>query len=234
MIRPEMPEDYAAVDHLLREAFGTPAEAALVAALRHSGDAQVSLVAIEEGQVVGHVLFSTLTIEPIPSTATGTDSAKAPDSDTKTDSVSDVESDAASNSLASPPADRTAAPGDMGISSTTSQAPLGRDHTPRGNTSRLSALALAPLAVLPDFQRRGLGAALVHAGLDHCRQRETDVVIVLGDPAYYGRFGFSAARAAGLESPYAGDSFQALELRPGALDTGRGRVHYAAPFSEIE
>jgi putative acetyltransferase len=97
----------------------------------------------------------------------------------------------------------------------------------------LDALALAPMAVLPDYQSRGIGSALVRRGLELCRSRGHAIVIVLGHRDYYPRFGFSPELAQPLESPYAGASFMALELTPGALTGVAGRVEYPPPFSEV-
>jgi putative acetyltransferase len=93
----------------------------------------------------------------------------------------------------------------------------------------LAAAALAPLAVRPDRQRRGIGSALVRHGLALCRDAGIDAVFVLGDPAYYARFGFDSGLAARFAAPFSGDAFMALALRPGALDGG-GTVRYAAAF----
>ena len=95
------------------------------------------------------------------------------------------------------------------------------------------ALALAPLAVLPERQRQGVGIALTEQGIEACRQMGARIVIVLGHPEYYPRFGFSAELARPLESPYAGASFMALELVPGALAGVRGQVEYPPPFSQV-
>jgi putative acetyltransferase len=93
------------------------------------------------------------------------------------------------------------------------------------------ALALAPMAVLPELQKQGIGSALVHKGLEMCRQQGHRIVIVLGHMHFYPRFGFSPKLAANLESPFSGgDSFMALELVPGALDGVAGRVQYPPPF----
>lgn len=163
LIRPEMPADQVAVEHVNRAAFGQDAEARLVAALHDGGYVRVSLVAERAGQVVGHILFSDLPIL----TATGT----------------------------------------------------------------VAALALAPMAVLPEYQNGGIGSALVKRGLDECRVHGHRIVIVLGHPRFYRRFGFSPDLAKPLASPYSGEAFMAIELVPGALDGVSGRVEYPPPFS---
>lgn len=98
-----------------------------------------------------------------------------------------------------------------------------------GHTS--AALALAPLAVLPEHQRRGLGSQLVRRGLDICRERGHRIVVVLGEPDFYRRFGFSSELGARLDSPFPGNaSLMALELVEGSLDSASGRVRYPPPF----
>jgi putative acetyltransferase len=79
--------------------------------------------------------------------------------------------------------------------------------------------ALAPLAVRPDRQRDGIGKRLTIASIDTAREFGAHAVVVLGHPAYYPKFGFSAEAAARLNSPYSGSpAFMALALEPGALD----------------
>jgi putative acetyltransferase len=92
------------------------------------------------------------------------------------------------------------------------------------------AVALAPLAVVPRHQRLGVGGRLIEHGLNWLRGRGEHVVIVLGHPEYYTRFGFSSERAHALESPFPAEAFMALELSPGALDGVRGRVRYPNAF----
>ncbi len=92
------------------------------------------------------------------------------------------------------------------------------------------ATALAPMAVLPEHQRRGIGGRLIRHALDLLRARGEGAVIVLGHPGYYPRFGFSSEKARMIESPFRPESSMALELRPGALDGIRGKVRYPAPF----
>lgn len=102
-----------------------------------------------------------------------------------------------------------------------------------GPSGTTPALALAPMAVVPERQSQGIGSALIRQSLELCRERGHKIVIVLGHQHYYPRFGFSAELAKPLESPYAGDSFMALELAPGALTDVQGRVEYAPPFAEF-
>jgi putative acetyltransferase len=99
-----------------------------------------------------------------------------------------------------------------------------------GPPQPLPAVSLAPVAVLPEHQRRGLGSMLVQEGIEAMRARNEAILFVLGHPAYYPKFGFSAALAAPIESPFPGDAFMALELKLGALSGVTGRVRYAEPF----
>lgn len=166
-IRPESPADIDAVRAVHKAAFPTPAEAGLVDRLRTNGKAEVSLVAEAEGQIVGHILFSPVTISgPTGDVATG--------------------------------------------------------------------LGLAPLAVLPELQSRGIGSRLTREGLDACRGGGYSFVVVLGHPAYYPRFGFERADNRGISNEYgADDAFMVLELQPGSLPT-QGLAKYAAEFAETQ
>jgi putative acetyltransferase len=93
----------------------------------------------------------------------------------------------------------------------------------------LAAAALAPVSVLPAFQRSGIGVALIEAGNARCAALDLSAIIVLGRADYYPKFGFSARVAESLQAPFSGPHFMALELRPGALKVG-GRVRYAKAF----
>ena len=93
----------------------------------------------------------------------------------------------------------------------------------------LDAAALAPVCVLPAFQRAGIGKALIRAGDARCAELKLSAVIVLGHADYYPQFGYSAAAAESLQAPFSGPHFMALELVPGALKAG-GRVRYAKAF----
>ena len=161
-IREEQPGDEPAIREVNRRAFGGDEEAVLVDALRAGGHVIASLVAVEAGAVVGHILFSPLPIEA---------------------------------------ADRT-----------------------------IPAAALAPMAVLPEHQRRGIGSALIRRGLELCREHGCSAVVVVGHPDYYPRFGFSAELAAHLHAPFSGPAFMALEFTPGTLAGSNGTVRYAPPF----
>ncbi len=94
----------------------------------------------------------------------------------------------------------------------------------------VAAVSLAPMAILPDYQKMGIGSRLIRDGLSRLRDRGEAVVIVLGHTDYYPRFGFSAAKARCLESPFPADAFMALELADGALEGVAGRVKYPAAF----
>jgi putative acetyltransferase len=97
-------------------------------------------------------------------------------------------------------------------------------------SAAVEALALAPLAVLPSHQRRGIGTMLVREGLRACRVAGHRIVVVLGHPEFYPRFGFSAKRADRLKSPFPGPAFMAVELVPNALEGVTGEVRYPQPF----
>jgi putative acetyltransferase len=100
----------------------------------------------------------------------------------------------------------------------------------------LSTLALAPLAVVPAFQRLGIGSALVSAGLERCRQERHARVLVLGDPVYFTRFGFVPAERFRLKCPFPAPdkSFMAIELEPGAFAGASGIVRFGHEFEDLE
>jgi putative acetyltransferase len=163
LVRPEFPEDAAAVRAVHCSAFPTAGEADLVDALRSAGKARVSLVALVDGVVVGHILFSPITIEGVE---------------------------------------------------------LG--------------LGLAPVAVLPAHQRRGIGSRLIEEGLAVCRREGVPLVVVLGHPEYYPRFGFRRASEHGLGNEYGADeAFRVVELRPGSIPAAGGLVRYASEFGGL-
>jgi putative acetyltransferase len=161
-VRDEAISDREAIWEVNRLAFGREDEAKLVDALREGGHVRQSLVAIDKGHVVGHILFTRLPIQ--------------------------------------------------------------------AQTEVIEALALAPMAVIPSQQRRGIGSRLVEEGLRACQEAGHRIVVVLGHPEFYPRFGFSARQAEGLRSPFSGPAFMAIELEAGALEGVSGDVCYPPPF----
>ena len=166
-IRSEIPGDVAAIQRVHVEAFGQPDEADLVDALRAAGALRISLVADEEGIVVGHVGFSPVVI--------------------------------------------------------------------RDGASTINALGLAPMAVLPGWQRRGIGSRLVRAGLAACGETPYGLVFVLGAPRFYGRFGFKTAEPLGITWEHGGPpgAFMVQALRGGALRGIRGVVAHRPEFNGL-
>ncbi|MEG0822477.1 MAG: N-acetyltransferase [Burkholderiaceae bacterium] len=97
------------------------------------------------------------------------------------------------------------------------------------------AMGLAPMAVAPELQRGGIGTALVHAGVARCKELGAELVVVLGHPEFYPRFGFEPASRIGLKSEYGvPDSvFMALPLRADGELEFDGTVRYHVAFSDL-
>lgn len=96
----------------------------------------------------------------------------------------------------------------------------------------IPGLALAPIAVLPGFQSQGIGSQLIKRGLVESKRLGYKFIVVVGHPEYYPRFGFTSARAKGLEAPFEvpDEAFMVFELFPGALDYVKGLVMYPPEF----
>ncbi|MES0809871.1 N-acetyltransferase [Roseibium sp. SCPC15] len=98
----------------------------------------------------------------------------------------------------------------------------------------LQVACLAPVSVWPDKQRAGIGSVLIRSSLRKLKELGEDLVLVLGPPSYYPRFGFDPVLARKVQGPYAGDAFMALAL----TDTGSSdlpiEVAFATPFQEFE
>jgi putative acetyltransferase len=107
-------------------------------------------------------------------------------------------------------------------------AMFSRMQEPRGS------LGLGPVAVLSAHRRRGVAAGLIREGLSRAKADGWAAVFVLGDPAYYGRFGFSPALAAGFGSPYAGPHLMGLELQADSLKVRTGSLRYPQAFADLE
>ena len=165
-IRPETPRDLDAIRRVNEQAFGQRAEADIVEKLRSRAVLTLSLVAVRENEVEGHIAFSPIAVE--------------------------------------------------------------------SEGSSFAAIALAPMAVLPACQRQGIGGQLVRAGLEACRDLGHEIVVVLGYPAYYSRFGFVPAgpKSMSCEFEVPEEAFMVLELREGALVGRGGVVKFQPEFNE--
>lgn len=95
------------------------------------------------------------------------------------------------------------------------------------------SLALGPVSVLPGHQRQGTGTALIQASIELAGQAGWEAIFVLGEPAYYERFGFRSETAIGFETPYPVQYFMALELKKGALLAHYGPVDYPRAFAAL-
>lgn len=130
--------------------------------------------------------------------------------------------------------DRLRSSGDLAVSLV---AEAGGEIVGHVAFSRMSApiraLGLAPVAVLPSRQNEGVGSALIREGLARAGKKGWQAVFVLGDNAYYERFGFSAQAASGFSCSYAGPHFMALGLAQSGLPQSTGNVAYAAAFDAL-
>jgi putative acetyltransferase len=102
----------------------------------------------------------------------------------------------------------------------------------RGRVGDAPALGLGPISVLPDRQGEGIGSALVHAIVAAAQALGETVVVLLGDPAFYGRAGFRAAAELGITPPVA-EWERAFQARALAADPPAGAFRYAAPFDDV-
>lgn len=166
MIREEQPEDIPAIHDVNERAFGQPQEADLVDRLRRSCNDVLSLVAVEQNQVVGHILFSPATIE-------------------------------------------------------------SEERTVHG-------MGLAPMAVLPEYQRQGVGAELARTGIARLESKGCPFVIVLGHAAYYPRFGFEPASRHRIQSEWEvpDDACMILVLDKSEMEGISGVARYGPEFAQ--
>ncbi|GKU83056.1 GNAT family N-acetyltransferase [Niallia sp. NCCP-28] len=97
----------------------------------------------------------------------------------------------------------------------------------------VDSLALAPVAVLPAYQKQGIGKLLIHAALKKAKELGFHSVIVLGHPEYYPKFGFKKAAYWGIQAPFdvPEEAFMALELTDNGLYNVSGIVEYSSAFS---
>ena len=165
-IRPEIPEDAESIRYVNEQAFSQKNEAKLIEKLRNRGVLTLSLVALQDDQIVGHIAFSPAVIE--------------------------------------------------------------------SECFTFGAIALAPMAVLPAYQRRGIGSLMIWAGLEECRRLGHEIVVVVGHPDYYPRFGFTPAKPKGISCEFEvpEEAWMILELREGALAGRRGITRFQPEFKE--
>jgi putative acetyltransferase len=98
--------------------------------------------------------------------------------------------------------------------------------------SPANCLALAPVSVLPERQRQGVGSALIEQVVEAARGGGYDAVFLVGEPGYYSRFGFSVAAAGRFSTKYPKEYTMALALRPNAFDSLSSEIVYAPAFDE--
>jgi predicted N-acetyltransferase YhbS len=100
---------------------------------------------------------------------------------------------------------------------------------------KIETLALAPMSVLSEYQRKGIGSKLVKVGLGKAKKEGFTSVIVVGHPHFYSRFGFSPASTWGIKSPFKvpNESFMGIELAPNALKDAQGTVRYPKAFDNV-
>lgn len=165
-VRRETPEDINSIRYINEMAFGRRVEAELIDKLRNRDALTLSLVAVQEGQIVGHISFSPVTVE--------------------------------------------------------------------SDYSSFEVISLATMAVIPEYQRSGIGLQLVRAGLEECCHLGHEIVVVVGHPDYYPRFGFVPAKPKGIDCEFEvpDEAWMVLELREGALKGRSGTVKFKPEFHE--
>jgi putative acetyltransferase len=164
-VRSEQPADIPAIREINQQGFAGTQEADIVDALRQSCAELVSLVALVDGRLVGHILFSPVVIE-----------------------------------------------------------------SPRG---KVRGMGLGPLAVLPDYQRQGIGSHLIRSGLIKVKRSSSPFVIVLGHSRYYPRFGFERASLFGVQSQWSqvpDEAFMLLVIDKQAMKGVSGTAFYRREF----
>ncbi len=104
-----------------------------------------------------------------------------------------------------------------------------------GDDSGLKIIGLAPMSVLPKFQKKGIGSQLIKTGIENCSTQGYDAVVVLGHPEYYPRFGFVSSIKYGIKSEYDApeDAFMVLELKENSLKDKNGIIKYHAAFGSV-
>lgn len=167
IIRPEKVEDHEQLYNVNLQAFGQSVEPELVNRLRASQwyIPELSLVAEEEGKIVGHILFTAIGVR-------------------------------------------------------------------RDDNSVAAILSLGPVAVLPDYQGKKVGSRLIQKGLERCVELGYGLVVLIGHPEYYPRFGFKPARPLGFSLPLDApdDAFMVIELIPGEVARVCGLLEFPSEW----
>jgi putative acetyltransferase len=163
-IREERPDDAPAIREVNKRAFGQDQEGNIVDALRTNGAVSLSLVAAVNGRIVGHIMYSPITVGGV-----------------------------------------------------------------------ITGAALGPMAVVPEYQRQGIGSKLVEAGNEKLQDDDCPFIIVLGHPNYYPRFGFRPASMYGIECEWVvpDDVFMLLVLDEAKMQGVSGLAKYRHEFSTI-
>ena len=101
--------------------------------------------------------------------------------------------------------------------------------------SDYESLALAPMAVIPEFQKKRIGSELIKKGMDKAKELGFDSIIVLGHKEYYPKFGFQRASKWDIKCPFEvpDEVFMAIELTEKALEGKAGTVKYPDEFNEV-
>lgn len=104
----------------------------------------------------------------------------------------------------------------------------------RDSSRKVVGLGLAPVSVRPSHQHQGIGSQLIRAGIDACQTASVDFVVVLGDPEFYQRFGFTTASSIGLLNEYGVDAeFMVRVLNPSCVGEIRGTLQYSPEFQAL-
>ena len=104
-----------------------------------------------------------------------------------------------------------------------------------GNKNKLKLIGLAPMAVLQQHQNKGIGSKLVKTGIEYCKTKGYDAIVVLGHPNYYPKFGFVPSVTYGIKSEYEvpDEAFMILELVPDSLKNHQGTIKYHELFGSV-
>ncbi|NJJ39114.1 GNAT family N-acetyltransferase [Paenibacillus apii] len=99
--------------------------------------------------------------------------------------------------------------------------------------NRHEVIVLAPIAVNPNYQKQGIGSQLIYEGFNRCIALGFNIILLIGHPSYYPKFGFKAARNYGLELKQFNvpdDVFMVCELKEGELQNIKGELKYPESF----